>query len=184
MIQSSPYKAYIIAGPAAASRLSHNNGQPLSVVPARKNSLHNLAYYRYRRKAGVVIYILQAGIYGSAVVVIQNFYIVAVLIEHRLQNIKMYWAHLGRKYSIFFFSHFGRKLRPLIEHRLIIRRYSLFPAHIHGGQQTAYAYPRGAQIIHFVNFKHRIQLIAVLQNFAHLFGCNRIQSASEGIELD
>ena len=55
---------------------------------------------------------------------------------------------------------------------------------VHGGQQTADADTGSAQIVHLVDFQDGVELVAALQNFAHLIGGDSVQTAAEGIQLD
>ena len=183
LVQRLADKGDVITRPAAAARQCHKDGQTVgSYYPERIASM--ICPTTVMEEAGVVVDVFEACFNGGAVIVIQNFQVVAVLMKNLLQNVKMDGTHLWCKDGIAFLKHLSGKLGAAVGGRFLFRLQILFPPHIHGGQQTTDTDARCAEIVHLVNFQDRIKLVAALQDFADLVGRHGVQTAAEGIELD
>ena len=107
-----------------------------------------------------------------------------MLAEHRLQNVKVYGAHLGGDDGPALPAHL------LGEHGAVVCSGPglgvdiLVPAHVHGGDKAAHPDTGGTQIVHFVYLQNGVQLAAALQYLGDLVGGDGIQTAAEGVELD
>ena len=55
---------------------------------------------------------------------------------------------------------------------------------LQGSKEAAHADARGAQVGHLVDFKHGVHLARRLENFLHLVGGERVQTATERVQLD
>ena len=93
-------------------------------------------------------------------------------------------AHLGGEDGVAGLVHFLGELRPVIGGGLGLGADAPRLTLVHGGQQTADADTGSAQIVHLVDFQDGVELVAALQNFAHLIGGDGVQTAAEGIQLD
>ena len=71
-------KGDVIARAAAAAGLRHGDGETICVVFSGQNGAHDLADDRDGGEAGVVIDVFQARVDGAAVVVAENFDVIAV----------------------------------------------------------------------------------------------------------
>ena len=100
LVQGPADKGHIVAGPAAAAGLGHDESQLIGVVPAGENGLHQLPHRQDGGIAGVVIDVLQAHIHRLAGGIVQDLHMVAVTAEHRLDHIKMNRGHLRRQNGI------------------------------------------------------------------------------------
>ena len=84
LFQSPADEGHIVAGPAAAAGLGHDDGQMIQVILSGKHRLHDLAHHGDGGEAGIVIDVFQPRVNGAAVVVVQHHHIVAVLLEDGL----------------------------------------------------------------------------------------------------
>ena len=162
LVQGTADKAHIVAGPAAAAGLGHSDGQMVRVIPAGEHRLHDLAYGGHGGEAGVIVHIFQPRVDGGAVVVIQNHHVVAVLFEHRPQQVKMNGAHLGGDDGPALFPHLLGEYRPMVAAADRGGVDALLPAQVHGGKQAADADAGGAQVVHLVDLQNGVQLAGPL----------------------
>ena len=84
LLQGPANEGHIVAGPAAAAGLGHDDGQVIQVVFPGEHRLHDLAHHGDGGEAGIVIDVFQPRVNGAAVVVVQHHHIVAVLLEDGL----------------------------------------------------------------------------------------------------
>ena len=137
LFQSPADKGHIVAGPAAAAGLGHNNGKLPGIIFSGEHRLHDLSNHRDGGEAGIVVDKFQSHIDGFPVVVVQNRNVIAVFVKYRLQKLKMDGAHLGSQNGVPLQSHFFGKFLTVVIQRLPVGGDPLLPAHIHGRQQRA-----------------------------------------------
>ena len=184
LVQRTADEADIVARPAAAAGLGHHHGQLVRVVFPGKHRVHDLPHHGDGGKAGVVVHEFQTHVDSGAVVVGKHFDVVAVLLENRFQQVKVNGAHLGGEDGVAGLVHFLGEFRPVIGGGLWLGADAPRLTLIHGGQQTADADTGSPQIVHLIDFQDGVELVAALQNFAHLVGGNGVQAAAEGIQLN
>ena len=184
LVQRTADEAHVVARPAAAAGLGHHHGQLVRVVFPGKHRVHDLPHHGDGGEAGVVVYEFQPHVDGGAVVVGKHLDMVAVLFEDRLQQVKVNGAHLGGEDGVAGLVHFLGEFRPVIGGGLGLGADAPRLTLVHGGKQTADADTGSAQIVHLVDFQDGVELVAALQNFAHLVGGDGVQAAAEGIQLD
>ena len=184
LVQRTADEADIVARPAAAAGLGHHHGQLACVVFPGKHRVHDLPHHGDGGKAGVVVHEFQTHVDGGAVVIGQNLDMIAVLFENRFQQVKVNGAHLGGEDGVAGQVHILGEFRPVIGGGLWLGANAPRLTLVHGGQQTADADTGGAQIVHLVDFQDGVELVAALQNFAHLVGGDGVQAAAEGIQLN
>ena len=184
LVQRPADEAHVVARPAAAAGLGHHHGQLVRVVFPGKHRVHDLSHHGDGGKAGVVVHEFQTHVDGGAVVVGKHFDVIAVLFEDRLQQVKVNGAHLGGEDGVAGLVHFLGELRPVVGGGLGLGADAPRLTLVHGGQQTADADTGSAQIVYLVDFEDGVELVAALQNFAHLIGGDSVQTAAEGIQLD
>ena len=97
LFQRAANEADIVAGAAAAAGLRHGDGEMICVVFSGQNGAHDLADDRDGGEAGVVIDVFQARVDGAAVVVAENFDVIAVFAERRAEQIEVDGGHLRRE---------------------------------------------------------------------------------------
>ena len=184
LVQRPTDEADIVARPAAAAGLGHHHGQLVRVVFPGKHRVHDLPHHGDGGEAGIVVYEFQTHVDGGAVVVGKHFDVVAVLLENRFQQVKVNGAHLGGEDGVAGLVHFLGEFRPVISGGLGLGADAPRLTLVHGGQQTADADTGSPQIVHLVDFQDGVELVAALQNFAHLIGGDSVQTAAEGIQLN
>ena len=184
LLQSPADKSHIVAGPAAAACLGHEDGQTVCIVFPRGHSAHNLPHHSDRGEASVVVHKLQAHINGRPIVVVQNLHMVPVTLEHRLQQGEVDGRHLRRQNGPAFPLHLPGVHRTAVGSRLGVGHHSLPGPHIHGRQQAPDPNPGCTQVGHLINFEDGVQLAAGLQNLRHLIGGYGVQTAAKGVELN
>ncbi len=184
LVQRPADEAHVVARPAAAAGLGHHHGQFIRVVFSGKHRVHDLPHHGDGGEAGVVVHEFQPHVDGGAVVVGKHFDVIAVLLENRFQQVKVNGAHLGGEDGVAGEVHILGEFRPVISGGLGLGADAPRLTLVHGGQQAADADTGGAQIVHLVDFQDGVELVAALQNLAHLVGGNGVQTAAEGIELD
>ena len=184
LVQRPADEAHVVACPAAAAGLGHHHGQLVRVVFPGKHRVHDLPHHGDGGEAGVVVHEFQTHVDSGAVVVGKHFDVVAVLFENRFQQVKVNGAHLGGEDGVAGLVHFLGEFRPVIGGGLGLGANAPRLTLVHGGQQTADADTGSAQIVHLVDFQDGVELVAALQNFAHLIGGDSVQTAAEGIQLD
>ena len=183
LVQRPADEAHVVACPAAAAGLGHHHGQLVRVVFPGKHRVHDLPHHGDGGEAGVVVHEFQTHVDSGAVVVGKHFDVVAVLFENRFQQVKVNGAHLGGEDGVAGLVHFLGEFRPVIGGGLGLGANAPRLTLVHGGQQTADADTGSAQIVHLVDFQDGVELVAALQNFAHLIGGDSVQTAAEGIQL-
>ena len=184
LVQRPADEAHVVACPAATAGLGHHHGQLVRVVFPGKHRVHDLPHHGDGGKAGVVVHEFQTHVDSGAVVIGKHFDVIAVLLENRLQQVKVNGAHLGGEDGVAGLVHFLGELRPVIGGGLGLGADAPRLTLVHGGQQTADADTGSAQIVYLVDFQDGVELVAALQNFAHLIGGDSVQTAAEGIQLD
>ena len=107
-----------------------------------------------------------------------------MLAEHRLQNVKVYGAHLGGDDGPALFAHLLGEHRALVIGRFGAGVDALVPAHVHGGDKAAHPDTGGTQVVHLVYLQNGVEFAAALQNLGDLVGGDGVQPAAEGVELD
>ena len=145
LFESAPYKADVVACPAAAARLRHHYREPVGIVSARKYRFHYLPDNGDRRETGVVVDEFKPRVDSASVVVVKHDRVVAVLSEYGRENVKVYRAHLRRDDRVFvrFIHLFGVFLLfHAVERRFCL--YVLSFAHFDRLKKRAYPYPDGA----------------------------------------
>ena len=141
--QGSPYESDIVAGPAAASGLGHDNGRVLKVVLSGKQRVHYLSDDYKGRVAGVVIYIFKPHVYGVPVVICKDHKVIARVPEYRLQKLKVYRRHLRAKYGIVLFHLLGEVFAVIGRGNGVALDLLHFPD-LYGRNERTYTYPCGA----------------------------------------
>ena len=184
LVQRTADEAHVVARPAAAAGLGHHHGELVRVVFPGKHRVHDLPHHGDGGEAGVVVYEFQPHVDGGAVVVGKHFDVIAVLFENRFQQVKVNGAHLGGEDGVAGLVHFLGEFRPVIGGGFGLGTNAPRLTLVHGGKQTADADTGGTQIVHLVDFQNGVELVAGLQNFAHLIGGDSVQAAAEGIQLD
>ena len=184
LVQRTADEADIVARPAAAAGLGHHHGQLVRVVFPGKHRVHDLPHHGDGGEAGVVVYEFQPHVDGGAVVVGKYLNVIAVLFENRFQQVKVNGAHLGSEDGVARLIHLPGELRPVVGGGLGLGADAPRLTLVHGGEQAADADTGSAQIVHFVDFQDGVELVAALQNFAHLVGGDGVQAAAEGIQLN
>ena len=184
LVQGAADEADIIAGPAAAAGLGHDDGEAVGVILAGEHGLHDLAHHRDGGEAGVVVDVAEPGVDGAAVVVGEHHHVVAVAAEDRLEQVEVDRAHLGGEDGIAVLPHPLGKLRPVIGHLPGMRDDVALLPHVHGGEQAADADAGGAEVVDLVDLQDGVELAAVLKDFADLVGGDGVQAAAERVELD
>ena len=97
---------HIIAGAAAAPRLAHDEGQFIHIVLAAEHRFHHLTHGDDGGVAGVVVHVFEAGVDGAAAVVMQHDQMIAVMLEHLFQQVKVDGAHARSQDGIALSKHF------------------------------------------------------------------------------
>ena len=170
LVQRTADEAHVVARPAAAAGLGHHYGQLVRVVFPGKHRVHDLPHHGDGGEAGVVVYEFQPHVDGGAVVVGKHLDVIAVLFKNRFQQVKVNGAHLGGEDGVAGLVHFLGELRPMVGGGLGLGADAPRLTLIHGGKQTADADTGSPQIVHLVDFQDGVELVAALQNFAHLIG--------------
>ena len=184
LFQRAADEADVVARAAAAARLRHHEGKVIGVIAARGHRLHKLADHRDGREAGVVVDVLEPHVDGPSVVVLEQHHVVAVLGEHRLENIKVNGAHLGREQRPLLVAHFFCEGRAVISRALRVRVDALLTSDPHGGEQAADADTHRAEVVDLVDLENGVELVAALENFGDLVGGHRVKAAAERVELN
>ena len=178
LFQRAADEADVVARAAAAARLRHHEGKVIGVVAARGHRLHELADHRDGREAGVVVDVLEPHVDGPSVVVLEQHHVVAVLGEHRLENIKVNGAHLGREQRPLLVAHFFREGRAVVGRALRVRVDALLTSDPHGGEQATDADTHRAEVVDLVDLENGVELVAALENFGDLVGGHRVKAAA------
>ena len=97
LIQSPADEAHVVAGPAAAAGLGHEDGQVIGVILPGGNGAHDLPHHGDGGKQASLLTKFEPHVDGCPVVIIQDYHVVSMAPEHRLQEGEMNGAHLGRQ---------------------------------------------------------------------------------------
>ena len=184
LFQRAADEAYVVAGAAAAAGLRHGDGEMICVVFSGQNGAHDLADDRDGGEAGVVIDVFQARVDGAAVVVAENFDVIAVFAERRAEQIEVDGGHLRREDGPMLAAHLLREDGTLIADGTCRGEDALPGAQVHGGDEAADADARRAEIRDLVDLQNGVETVALLQNLRDLVGRDGVEPAAEGVELD
>ena len=183
LLQGPADEAHVVGGPAAPSGLAHDDGSLLQVVSSRLQGLHDLPHHQQGGVTGVIVHIFQPHIHGMAVVVVQDYEIVAASIEGRLHDLEVDGGHLGADDGVVPAHLLGEGHLLYgggVERALLM---ALLP-HLDGGEQGAHPDPGGPQIVHLVDLQAGVYLAGAGQDVVHLIRGHRVQAAAEGVQLD
>ena len=156
----------------------------IGVILPGGNGAHDLPHHGDGGEAGVVVDKFEPRVNGCPVVIIQDFHVVSMAPEHRLQEGEMDGGHLGRQNGPALLLHLPGVYGPAVGDRLGMGNHALAGPHVHSGEQAPDPNSGRAQVGHLVNFEDGVQLAAGLQNLRHLVCGYRVQTAAKGIELD
>ena len=183
LFQRQTDKGHIVGGTAAAAGLGHEDGQPIGVVLARKNGIHDLPDGNQRRVAGIVVDKLEAHIHGTAVIAVQQDDVVARLVEHRFKQLEVDGRHLRTEKRIAGLLHLAGELDPVVgsEHRSC--HNAVFLAHPDGRNQRADADARCTEVVDLVDLEQSVELSRLGEVLGHLVSGDGVHTAAKGVEL-
>ena len=135
--------------------------------------------------AGVVIDVFQARVDGAAVVVAENFDVIAVFAERRAEQIEVDGGHLRREDGPMLAAHLLREDGTLIADGTCRGEDALPGAQVHGGDEAADADARRAEVRDLVDLQNGVETVAAPSRIScDLVGRDGVEPAAEGVELD